>query len=39
MDRLLAGQFLEPYIENIPCQFSSEIMSLPIDAKIPAEVH
>lgn len=39
MDKLLAGQFLESYIENIPGQFSSDIMSLAIDRKIPAEVH
>jgi hypothetical protein len=38
MDKPLAGQFLEPYFENIPCQFSSDIMSLPIDTKVPVEV-
>jgi hypothetical protein len=39
MDKLWAGQFLGPYIENTPCQFSSEIMSLAVDTKTPAEVH
>jgi len=39
MDKPLAGQFLEPYIENVHCKFSSDIMSLAIVTKIPAEVH